>query len=119
MGIVGGERHDYHLQSGDDPAKWWERKDVINVNLYLAALQAEERDAWVSEPLCTLRLLLCRFPLVLAHALRARARALSLSPRPLTLFLVVCRLQFHARSRGQRNARGDQLSRQEYRGQAR
>lgn len=47
MGIGGGAKHDYHLQKGDDPAKWWERKDVINVNLYLASLVAEERDAWV------------------------------------------------------------------------
>lgn len=48
MGLYGGERHDFHLMSGDNPPKWWERKDVINLNLMLVEPSAAPRDKWYS-----------------------------------------------------------------------
>jgi hypothetical protein len=48
MNVYGGERHDFHLMSGDNPPKWWERKDMINLNLLLFQRTAAERDKWFS-----------------------------------------------------------------------
>jgi hypothetical protein len=48
MNVYGGERHDFHLMQGENPPKWWERKDVINLNLMLVRPSAGERDKWFS-----------------------------------------------------------------------
>ena len=46
MGADGGLRADLHLQKGPEPRKWWERKDIINLNLMLMQNSTEERDKW-------------------------------------------------------------------------